>query len=275
MRFTLAALAAGFLLLLYMTLQASSDPAVHRFRYTPAAWPAGVSSVRLVLLTDTHVSGPDMPPARLRRIVETINRLNPDMVLLGGDFVSSKKLATKRYSAAEAIAPFAALHAPFGVYAVIGNHDHWDDVGAIRRELKRNGVVVLDNTAVRQGPITIGGVDDDFTGHADVRRVAEAMHRLGGIPILLSHSPDIFPATPGSIGLVLAGHTHCGQVSLPFVGPLFTASRFGRQYYCGIARSGNQTLIVSGGVGTSLLPIRLGAPPDLWVVDVGPAVRGG
>lgn len=272
MRIIFTALAAGFFLLVYMMLLAGSDPVIRRFSYAPAAWPAGTASVRLVLLTDMHVSGPDMPPARLERIVETINQLNPDMVLLGGDFVSSKKLATKRYSVAEAIDPLARLHAPLGVFAVIGNHDHWGDAGAIRHELVRIGAVVLDNAAVRHGLITIGGVDDDFTGHANVHRVAEAMHALGGIQILLSHSPDIFPAMPGSIGLVLAGHTHCGQISLALIGPIFTASRFGRQYYCGITRSRSQTLIVSAGVGTSLLPVRLGASPDIWVVEVGAVV---
>ena len=274
MRWAFTILAAGWLLLVHMLLLAANDPVAHHFRYAPSGWPASARPQRLVLLTDIHVSGPDMPPERLMRIVGQINAQKPDIILLGGDFLSARKLATRRYDAETALRPLASLRAPSGVIAVMGNHDHWSDVTAIRTALLRAGVTVLDNQAVRRGNLAIGGVDDDFTGHADVRAVAESMAKLGGVPILLSHSPDIFPVTPSSIGLVLAGHTHCGQISFPFVGPAFTASHYGRRFICGIIREKAQTMIVSAGVGTSLLPLRLGAVPDFWVIDIGPMNRG-
>lgn len=262
-------MAGGWLLLVHMLLLASSDPVVRHLHYGPEHWPASARPQRLVLVTDIHVSGPDMPPERLVRIVAQVNRLRPDIILLGGDFVSAKKLATKRYSVEDALRPLAALRASSGVIAVMGNHDHWSDAAAIRRELLRTGVTVLDNQAIRIGSIAIGGVDDDFTERADIRVVAEQLKRLGGVPLILSHSPDIFPATPPLIGLVLAGHTHCGQISFPLIGPVFTASHYGKRFTCGIIRSKGQTMIVSAGVGISLLPIRLGVPPDIWVIDIG------
>lgn len=273
MRWMPTIMAGGWLLLVHMLLLASSDPVVRHLRYAPPTWPTSARPQRLVLLTDIHVSGPDMPPERLIRIVGKINRLRPDIILLGGDFVSARKLTTKRYSIEAALRPLASLRASSGVVAVMGNHDHWSDTAAVRRALLRAGVTILDNQAVRLGPLAIGGVDDDFTDHADINAVARRLERLGGVPILLSHSPDIFPATPPAIGLVLAGHTHCGQISFPFIGPLFTASHYGKRFSCGIVKKENQTMVVSAGVGTSLLPLRLGVAPNFWVIDIGPASR--
>jgi hypothetical protein len=269
MRILTSLILGPFFLLIHMLLLASSDPAVRYLRYVPRLWPAAAPPLRLVLLGDTHVAGPDTPPARLARVIAMVNRLGPDIVLLAGDYISTKGPATRRYSLAEAIRPFAAIGASTGVVAVLGNHDHWANAAVARRELRRAGVIVLDNDALRLGPVTLGGVDDDFTHHADVATTAGRMAALGGVPVLLSHSPDVFPATPGWIGLVLAGHTHCGQIVLPWFGPIATASRYGRRYYCGLTRSGHGTLLVTAGIGTSVLPLRLGARPDLWVIDIG------
>ena len=268
--FAVAAL-AGLILLACMYRSAVSDPVIRTFRYTPEDWPAAAAPMRLVLLTDAHVSGPDMPPARLSRIVGAINALKPDVVLLGGDFVSAAKTPREPYSVPAAIAPLRGLKVPSGVIAVMGNHDHWVDATAVRREIARAGVTLLDNKAVRVGPLVIGGVDDAYTAHDDIKPVAREMTDLGGVPILLSHSPD--PSTPPVIKLVLAGHTHCGQVSLPFLGPVVTMSRYGRRFACGVSQANGQRLIVSAGVGTSLLPLRLNAPPDIWVIEVGPPVK--
>jgi predicted MPP superfamily phosphohydrolase len=269
MRILRWAATAGFFLLLYMVLQASGDPVVRHFTYHPPGWTAANGHLRLVLLTDTHMSLPVSSPGRINRIVDSINALKPDLVLLGGDYMSRTKLS-RRYPAAEAVAPFARFKARYGVLAVFGNHDHWAGFGAVGGALADAGVTTLVNGAVRRGPLVIGGVDDEFTRQADVRGTIAVMRRLGGTPVLLSHSPDIFPAVPRRIGLVLAGHTHCGQIVPPLIGAVYTASRFGRRFLCGIHHNGPQTLIVSAGVGTSMLPLRFGAPPDYWVIDISP-----
>lgn len=267
---TLAALLVGGTLIAIGYRNAIADPVVRRARIALDDWPAGAPPLRVALLSDLHVAGPDMPPARLVRIVTQVNALRPDLVLIAGDLVSDKALATRTYSAAEAVAPLDGLRAPLGTVAVLGNHDHWRDAVAFRAAIPRIGVTLLANTAVRRGPLAVGGADDAHSGNDDPVATLAAMRRVGGARVLLSHSPDIVPTLPEPVGLVLAGHTHCGQISLPFVGPLATASSYGRRFACGLTDDNGQRVIVSAGLGTSILPLRLGAPPDLWIVELGP-----
>jgi predicted MPP superfamily phosphohydrolase len=148
----------------------------------------------------------------------------------------------------------------------LGNHDHWRGAPEILDGLRAAGVTVLDNDAVRVGPLAIGGLDDAFTGREDVPATVRAVRAAGGAPLMLSHSPDPFPSLPADIGLTLAGHTHCGQISLPIFGPIVTFSDYGNRYACGIIREKGKTLVVTAGLGTSVLPLRIGAVPDLWLL---------
>ena len=250
--------------------EATSTPVVRRARVQMSDWPNAAPPVRALLISDIHVAGPDMPPSRLEGIVTQINALNPDIVLVAGDLISEKRFASRLYTMAEAIAPLGQLRPRFGVYAVLGNHDHWADARGARIALARAGIALLENDAAVAGPLVIGGLDDDFTARDDLARTLSAMRKMRGAPVLLSHSPDPFPDVPRRIGLMLAGHTHCGQIAPWPIGPLATASRHGKRYACGVVRENGRTLIVSAGVGTSLLPLRLGAPPDMWLLEVGP-----
>lgn len=259
---------ACFTMLLFMYSAGGADPVVRRLTVSLPGWPTQTPAMRVILLSDLHVAGPETPPERLARVVTKVNALKPDLVLIAGDFVTEKRTAAQLYGADEAIAPLAKLRARFGTIAVMGNHDHWLDTNAVHAALARAHIRVLDNQAVWVGPLAIGGVDDDFTGRANLRRVAVALQAKGGVPILLSHSPDIFPDVPSSIGLTLAGHTHCGQIVLPFYGAVSTVSRYGARYRCGVIRQGNKRLVVSAGIGTSILPLRLNAPADLWLIDL-------
>jgi predicted MPP superfamily phosphohydrolase len=256
-------------LIAFGTWEACSPPRVRNARIVLADWPPGARPLRLLLVSDIHVAGPDMSPARLHAIVGLLNQLRPDLVLLAGDFVSDKKLSNHKYPADQAIAPLRDLTAPLGVVAVLGNHDHWRGAGAVQEALAAAGVTVLSNRVVTRGPIAVGGVDDGFTGHADVGTTITMLRQARGARVLLTHSPDVLPNVPGDIGLVLAGHTHCGQIVLPVIGAPATASRFGTRYLCGLMRESGRTLIVTAGLGTSILPFRIGAPPDVWLIEVG------
>lgn len=269
-RLFLALAIAGAALLGWSYWSAVATPVVRSARIAVAGWPPGTPSVRLLLMSDVHVGGPDMPPARVRRIVEQINRLSPDIVLIAGDLVTDKRLATRYYSHDEAVAPLAGLRPKLATVAVLGNHDHWRDSAAAHRALARAGIRVLDNQAVQVGPLAVGGLDDDFTGRADLPATLAALRRLEGPRIILSHSPDPFADPAPDVFLMLAGHTHCGQVSLPFVGPVSTMSDYGHRFACGVVRERGRTLVVTAGLGTSGIPLRLGAAPDLWLVEVGP-----
>lgn len=269
-RFALVLVALGLLLLAWCYWSALADPMVREAEVRLPGWPAGAAPVRVVLIADLHVAGPDMPPERLARIVERINALRPDLVLIAGDFVSDKRVSTHRYAFAEAVAPLAALRARFGTIAVLGNHDHWRGTAEARAALAGAGIRLLANESVQAGPLAVGGLDDAFTGHNRDAATYEAMRRLPGARILLSHSPDPFATLPPDIGLMLAGHTHCGQIRLPFIGALSTMSDHGERYACGVIEENGRTLIVTAGLGTSILPLRLSVPPDFWLVTIGP-----
>lgn len=266
----LVALATAALLWTYSV--ATSEPVVRRIA---VPLPELSEPLKAVLISDIHVGGPDMPPSRLARIVEQINGLAPDIVLIAGDLVTDKRLATRYYSHDEAVAPLASLRPRLATIAVMGNHDHWRDSDAAHRALARAGIRVLDNQAVQVGPVAVGGLDDDFTDRADLKATLARLQKLKGPKLILSHSPDPFADMDAGASLMLAGHTHCGQVSPPLIGPLSTMSRHGRRYACGVVRERGKTLVVTAGLGTSGVPLRLGAVPDMWLVELIPAVRPG
>ncbi len=248
---------------------ATRDPIIRRATITLDGWPADAPPLTVLHLSDIHVAGPDMPPERLARLVQGFNRLRPDLVTIAGDLISEKRTATRHYSAAQTIAPLGGLRAPLGVVVVPGNHDHWFDIAVIRRELDRNGLTVLANSAVVRGPLVIGGVDDDFSGHDDVPATRRAVAAAGaGVEVLLTHSPDIVAELERPAALILAGHTHCGQIRLPIIGAISYVSRYGDRFACGLIRDANGTVVVGAGLGTSVLQLRYGAPPDAWLLTL-------
>lgn len=230
-------------------------------------YPAGAKPLRIALLTDTHLAGPDQTPERLARIVAAIDAQHPDLILLGGDYMSEPKPIGRAYGPDAAVAPLAKLHAPLGVVAILGNHDHWDADGTIQPALERIGVILLQNQAVRRGPLVIGGIDDGYSGHMDVPATLAAVARLSGPTLFLSHEPNAIAQLPRGAVLV-TGHTHCGQIALPFFGPIYIPGKHHLHYACGRYDEHGKTVIVSGGVGTSDVPLRFWAPPDWWMVTV-------
>jgi hypothetical protein len=249
-------------------------PVVERVTVESEAMPAGAPPVSIALLSDIHVAGPDMPPERLEEIVAQVNALRPDLVAIAGDLVSDKRTATRIYRPAEIIAPLGRLSAPLGVVVVPGNHDHWFDWPGLAAELARHKqITVLRNAAVTRGPLVIGGVDDDFTDRADLPATIAAMEAGTGPRIILTHSPDIFPQVPVDVDVVLAGHTHCGQIAWPWGGAPATMSEYGNLYACGVTRQHGKTLVTSAGLGTSLLPVRLFTQPEIWLIEIRPPQR--
>ncbi len=249
---------------------AIADPIVRTANVSAAGWLENEPPLRILLVSDVHVAGPDMPPSRLSKIVAQMNALKPDLIAFAGDFVSDKRTATAIYSVRDAIAPLKALKAKQGIYAVLGNHDHWRSSAATRSALEDVGIAVLNNSARQVGPLVLGGIDDDFTDRSDVPKVLDHMSKYSGYPVYLSHSPDVVPLLPARESLILAGHTHCGQIALPLIGAIATMSEFGDRYACGKITEGRKTIIVGAGLGTSILPLRLGVPPDMWLITIGP-----
>ena len=267
----LLGLAVGIGLLALGYSNARADPIVREAFVPVAGWPDGAPPLRVLALSDVHVAGPDMPPERVVGIAQRLNRISPDLILVAGDLISEKGTATKLYTEEQVAAPFAAFEARYGTIVAPGNHDHWVNLGAMTAALEKRGIAVLQNEAVRRGPVKIGAVDDDYTGHDDIPATFAALDALGDGPTLIvSHTPDIVPDLPRPVAAIFAGHTHCGQISLPLMGPISTLSRYGDRFACGKIRDGEQTVFVGAGLGTSILPLRFGAPPDVWLVTFGP-----
>ena len=158
------------------------------------------------------------------------------------------------------------------MYAVLGNHDWWYDGGRVGRALEGAGIRLLEDTATRVdargGPLWIAGVSDLYTRPADVGRALASVPE-GAPVILLTHNPDVFVRVPARVLLTLAGHTHGGQVNLPGLGRLVVPSQFGERFAIGHVHEDGRDLFVTPGIGTSILPVRFGAPPEISVLTVG------
>lgn len=277
-RAVLVLILLGIGLIWWMYANAKAMPVVRRMEIAlPYPPDAPRRPVTVALLTDTHMSGPDNSVARMNRIVAQIDALKPDLIILGGDYMGDDK-GGETFSPVASILPFRSLYAPLGVVAVLGNHDIKRGSLPHRatwvRGLAEFGVTLLDNQAVRRGPLAIGGLRDINTGRPDVPGTLAAMRALGGAQLLLSHSPDIFPRVPDAPILTLVGHTHCGQIAMPFYGAVYVPSKYLTRYACGVYRQGAATMVVSAGVGTSGLPLRAFAPPDIWLITIRPEDRG-
>ncbi|MCX7359059.1 MAG: metallophosphoesterase [Alphaproteobacteria bacterium] len=227
------------------------------------------------VIADTHVPGPHSDPARVRSVVDAMNRLNPDVVVLLGDYVGEGSLRIDRsdevYAAMrEGIAAFSELKAPFGVFAVLGNRDRTFDRTSIADALDRADVVLLAGRSVRVsrlgGDFAIVGLANEDDAETDVDAALAAVP--SGDRIVISHSPEPFAALPMDVALMLAGHAHCGQVSVPFFGRPITHLRENSAYACHRVDAGGHTLYTSAGVGTSGLPVRFLNPPEIVLITI-------
>lgn len=255
-------MAVALVLLGWSFAGARADPVVRRLAVGLPGWPEGAGPVRVLLWSDLHLGNLTTDADRLSRLVAQANALQPDLVVLAGDFIAGHERADA--AVAPGLLALRGLQAP--AVAVLGNHDYWTDAGRVRRALAAAGVTVLANQAVRRGPLVVGGVDDMVNRRDDAVATIAAMRRLGGAPLLLSHSPDLAPTLPDDLPLLVAGHTHCGQIVLPLSGPPVEVSQ--PRYRCGVVREGRRLVVVTAGTGTSVLPLRFRAPPDWWLLTL-------
>lgn len=256
--------------------EAKSDAVERRMTLGLAGWPTDTPPLTIALLSDIHLGNRAMNAERLGRIVSEVNAARPDLVLLAGDFMVGHDAVGASQRAAGLQAPLSRLTARLGVIAVLGNHDHWTSPTSVRAALVRAGVTVLQNEALQRGPITILGIDDAFSGHDDVGATLASWRRVGGIPLVLTHAPDVALKLPSDLPLVMAGHTHCGQVVLPWMGPLLTRgpkqqwrTLYDPRYRCGVVQDRGRVVLVTAGLGSGTSPLRLGARPDWWLIRIG------
>jgi predicted MPP superfamily phosphohydrolase len=250
------------------------EPRMHVVReraVSPAGWPADVPAMRVAVIADPHVGTAHMTLDRLSEIVADTNALRPDLVLLAGDYIASM-LRWYDLVPPELIAErLAALRAPLGVVAVLGNHDWWFDGPRVTDAIRRTGIPVLENDTL---PLTWHGrrvwiacIADDTTRRPDVR---STMRRIptGEPALALMHDPATFAAMPLGPYVSIAGHTHGGQVWLPGVGALVTPGRAPRRWAYGHIEENGKHLVVSAGLNTSIVPVRLNMPPEILLLTI-------
>ena len=218
---------------------------------------------RIVQLSDVH-HGPFSSREQIERAIETANRLQPDIIALTGDYISKE-----RQYAAPCAEMLGKLKARFGVYAVLGNHDHWVDAPLLTDLFRAEGITVLINEGMRfeQNGDTfwIAGVDDSMVGLEDIS-LALAGARDDEMRLLLAHNPIVLRrAVRAEVDLVLSGHTHGGQVAIR--GERSTA-RPRKRALQGLWRQGNTQIYVNRGLGTVVLPIRYGCPPEISLLEL-------
>lgn len=248
--------------------------------------------LRLAALSDFHSGPPFMPADRLRRIINTTHAAKPDLILLPGDFFAEERGGQRPLSFETLAGLLATLRAPLGVFAVLGNHDWWDDREAQARRagpvrwagvMRDIGITVLENqsVSVRHHDVVfdLAGLGDQEALKGRNRKEHVGVHdleatltkcRADRFTLLLAHQPDIFPEAarhPIGVDLTISGHTHAGQIQV-LGRPVFVPSDHGRDYAHGLLDINGRKLIVSSGLGCSRIPVRLGVVPEITVIDL-------
>ena len=264
---------------------------VTRYNIAPPQWPADFH-LKIAVIADLHACDPWMSLERIQGIVDRTNRLKADVVVMLGDYVAGHRQVTRYIPASEWAPVLAGLKAPLGVHAILGNHDWWEDKAIqrggeghtiARRALEAAGIPVYENDAQRLTkngrPFWLAGLGDQLA-YLPARRF-RPVSRIGvddlsatlakvkddAPVILLAHEPDVAVRVPARVALQLSGHTHGGQVRLFGWSPV-VPTRYGGKFAYGHSRE-KCDVIVSGGLGCSIMPFRLGVPPEIVLVTLG------
>lgn len=283
----LAAAMAG-----YPLAEAMAWPRVTEYKFTPPNWTPGLK-LRIAVISDIHACEPWMSAERIKGICDQANALDADLILLLGDYVSGMNLVTDYVHSSEWSKAMAGLEAPLGVRAILGNHDHWEDLTFQRdpsvatiaqKALEAAGIPVYINSVVRLEkdgrPFWLAGLGDQValrpgkrfnrTGWAGIDKLQATLDIVTDASpvILMAHEPDIFPRVPERVSLTLSGHTHGGQINIFGWKPV-VPSRYGARYAGGHIEEGGRHLVVSRGLGCSMIPVRLMTRPELVLLELG------
>jgi predicted MPP superfamily phosphohydrolase len=255
------------------TLIEPNRPRLIRKEIALRRWPSRLDGFTIALLSDFHYD-PYFSVHPIRSAVEVVNGLHPDLIALTGDFVSVSWLGNSTKAAADA-EPCAQLlqklKAPHGVWSVLGNHDVFADADRVTNALHAVGIPTLSNQSVaieKDGArFWLSGVDDVLGGTADLPGT------LHGVPsdeavVLMAHEPDYADYVAGyHVDLQLSGHTHGGQVRIPFMRPLYLPD-LAKKYVWGLFKIRELMLYTNAGIGTVEVPIRWNCPPEITFITV-------
>ena len=276
----------------YPFAEAMAGPRITTYKLTPPGWTPGLK-LRAAVIADIHACEPWMSADRIKDICDRANALEADVILLLGDYVSGMNLVTDFVHSSDWAKAMAGLSAPLGVHAVMGNHDYWEDLTFQRDQtaapfakaaLESVGIPVHVNRAVRLEKdghgFWLAGLDDQVALRPGGRFDRAGWQGLDDLPatlaqvtddapvILLAHEPDIFPDVPERVCLTISGHTHGGQINLFGWKPV-VPSRFGARYAGGHIEESGRHLVVSRGLGCSIIPVRFMSRPEIVLLELG------
>jgi uncharacterized protein len=244
---------------------------VHHDTIIIDSWPKELSGLRIALIGDVHTDTRFINEAKLQRIVDLTNQQNPDLIVLLGDYNTGGRGNPEHVEPDLTARYLKNLKAPLGVYGVLGNHDWWYDGEKIRRAFENEGIPILDDEVKelnwRGQSFWLAGLADIWTRPQNVAQTI-AKAPANSTIIALTHNPDVFPTLPQSVPLLLAAHTHGGQVNIPLIGTPIVPSRFGAKYTAGHVFENNHHLFVTTGIGTSIMRVRFLVPPEIMILTV-------
>ncbi|ABU56421.1 metallophosphoesterase [Roseiflexus castenholzii] len=246
----------------HMLLGEPARPILERVTMRLPALPPELDGLRIGHLTDSHL-GFRYSETNLAWGVEQMQRERPELIVLTGDIV------THHWAIPDVPRLLRGLRAPLGVYAVPGNHDHWEGLADLRAALTLANIPLLLNEHRRLswngGDLWLIGIDDVWDGRPSLRQALRGVPPHG-FKLLLSHAPDVAEsAAHVGIHVQLSGHTHGGHLRLPLLGP-FTLPRYGKRYIIGEYQVDGLTLYVSRGLGGA--PLRLLCPPEATIITL-------
>ncbi len=241
-------------------------------------WPQELNGFKIALLSDCHWRELASDLQRMNKAVDLLNNSGADVVFLLGDYIGAGYHSGTAATPQELGAAFSNIKAPYGVYAVLGNHDYWHNPEEICTELNKAGIIVIEKAhhlaKFRDIPINLIG----FLGRLDWGKLSNAPAPT--IPennyptLVLSHTPDYFATLDYPLDLMFSGHLHGGQLNWPIFGPLLVPSVFGNRYIDGIfEREDGAKLLMSRGIGNNMLQLRINAPPEIVLVTINSPVE--
>lgn len=262
---------AGLLCVIWGTLFEPNRLVVNQQAIQIDNWPKELSGLRIALIGDLHTGSPFIDDQKLDRVVELTNQQNPDLIVLLGDYMVKSNWHGHKVEPEVTAAHMKGLRAPLGVYAILGNHDWWYDGEKVQKAFEQAGIRVLENDVVeikwREKSFWLVGFSDYWSLRF---RIKETLSKVppDATTVAISHNPDIFARVPATVSLLLAAHTHGGQVNFPLIGTPIVPSRYGSKYTAGHIFENGHHLFVTTGVGTSILPVRFRVTPEIAIVTV-------
>jgi predicted MPP superfamily phosphohydrolase len=247
----------------------AGQPVIEQIQIPLKNLPPALAGLRIVWLSDFHLY-PHTELNLLQQAAALAVKLNPDVLILGGDYV------TREAEAIFELAPVLAnLNARYGVFSIIGNHDIWTNIDVVETGLAEAGIPLLKNEGValniNNSPLYLAGVDDGWSGQPDLAAAMENQPS-NATTVLLAHEPDladVFSLDP-RISLQLSGHSHGGQIRFQGIGA-FILPHLGRKYDMGLYRVNDMWLYTNRGLGNVTEPVRYNCPPEVTEIRL---VRG-